>query len=49
MENLYAVIEGRVCLEITLNSDCPFIVECICPGKVLGLCAAVDSDQRICA
>lgn len=45
-EYLYAVIEGRVCLEITINSDCPFIVKCIYPGKVFGISAVVDTDKR---
>lgn len=45
-EHLYAVIEGRVCLEITVNSDCPFIVKCVYPGKVFGISAVVDTDKR---
>ena len=45
-EYLYAVIEGRVCLEITINSDCPFIVKCIYPGKVFGISSVVDTDKR---
>jgi len=45
-EYLYAVIEGRVCLEININSDRPFIVKCVYPGKVFGISSVVDTDKR---
>jgi CRP-like cAMP-binding protein len=45
-EYLYAVIQGRVCLEININSDCPFIVKCIYPGKAFGISSVVDTEKR---
>lgn len=45
-ESLYAVIEGRVGLEISLNSGAPFLVKCIYPGKAFGISSVVDSEKR---
>ena len=45
-EYLYGVIEGKVGLEINVQTGQPFIVKCIFPGKVFGISSVVDTEKR---
>lgn len=45
-EYLYSVVEGRVGLEININSQVPYMIKCIYPGKAFGISAVVDTEKR---
>jgi CRP-like cAMP-binding protein len=46
-ENLYAVLEGKVGLEVDKNTKTPVRVKDIIENRVFGISALVDSDDKL--
>jgi CRP-like cAMP-binding protein len=46
--NLYAVVEGKVVLEITQNSATDFKIKDIVPTRSFGISSLVDTEARRC-
>jgi CRP-like cAMP-binding protein len=45
-ENLYALVTGKIGLEINLNTSTPCRIQDIHPGRFFGLSSVVDTENR---
>lgn len=43
---LFALVEGRVSLEVSINSSQPYRIKDVHPGKVFGISSIVDTEKR---
>ncbi len=43
---LYALVEGRVSLEISINSGQPYRIKDVYPGSAFGISSIVDTEKR---
>jgi len=45
-EYLFALVEGRVSLEISIDSSHPYRIKDVYPGRAFGISSVVDTEKR---